>query len=133
MIGDWVNVMKKDSYEPVRVCTIYENAIDYLYIDNSLSTETTALGMITIAGVEPILITPEILEKNGFGYTEESEYYIHYYLGKKNSCKIGLHIGTDKMGNYWLNTIRDTIYGLNEVHQLQHALRMCGIEKEIII
>ena len=129
MIGDWVNVMKKDSYEPVRVCTIYENAIDYLYIDNSLSTETTALGMITIAGVEPIPLTPEILEKN-FEKKALWGIYDDYYdftIREWNGMFIVNY-------HYCEIPMPDTqIVGISYVHELQHALRMCGIEKEIII
>lgn len=82
--------------------------------------------------LDPIPLTPEILEKNGFGYIEKDENLSHYYLGELLFCKdMNLHIGTDNTGRFWLNYYNNAIYGLRYVHQLQHALRICGIGKNI--
>lgn len=84
--------------------------------------------------LEGIEITPEILKKNGFGYTEGDEELTHYYLGEPQFCKdMDLHIGTNNKGDFWLNTYNNDIHGLRYVHELQHALRICRIEKEIIL
>lgn len=61
--------------------------------------------------IEPIPLTPEILKKNGFS---------------RNGLDIALF---DRRGG-------DDFVGasnLQDVHELQHALRLCGIEKEIVI
>lgn len=82
--------------------------------------------------LEPIPITPEILEKNGFVQNPRSKsrrphqictdsVYISWWSGRLNILFkpfIGHstnHVNVD--GKY--------------VHELQHALRICGIEKEI--
>ena len=82
--------------------------------------------------IEPIPITPEILEKNGFVQNPRSksrrsyqicnsDVYISWWRGRINILFkpfIGHstnHVNVD--GKY--------------VHELQHALRICGIEKEI--
>lgn len=76
---------------------------------------------------QPIPLTPEILEKNGlvndpFGcYFDEDEQKM-------------LEISSEDDGIYW--TINYNEYGilkLEYVHQLQHALRLCEINKEIVV
>ena len=73
--------------------------------------------------IEPITLTPEILEKNGF-----------------ESRKDGYDIGIPLL--YWdkyCNAICGwshcddiiEIFDCRYVHQLQHALRLCGIDKTI--
>ena len=82
--------------------------------------------------ITPIPITAEILENNGFGYKEEDDYLTHYYLGDGWYLdNPDLHIGTYNEGVYWLNYCDNAIYGIKYIHQLQHALRLCRIEKEI--
>jgi len=70
----------------------------------------------------PIPLTPEILEKNGF-----SDDYCNDDLSYAQSCGdvIGIHINGE-------NGLMDEMY-FKFVHELQHALRLCGIEKEIIL
>lgn len=76
---------------------------------------------------KPIPLTPDILKKNGLAndpygcHFEEDEY-------------MELEISVEEEGIYW--TINYNEYGilkLKYVHQLQHALKLCGIDKEIII
>lgn len=82
--------------------------------------------------VEPIPITPKILKKNGFRYVERDEEITHFYQGEPQFCKdMTLHIGTNNRGDYWINTYSNTIYGLRFVYELQHALKLCGIDKTI--
>lgn len=92
---------------------------------------------------EPIPLTPEILEKNGFEndfYEEESvaEYHtirLEGYSLKHNIGDIDGYLVT--WCNGALNVTTD-FHGCVQkeiayVHELQHALRLCGIEKEITI
>jgi len=75
-----------------------------------------------IGKVEPIPLTPEILEKNGF-----SEDYRYEDLSYAQSCGdvIGIHINGK-------NGLMDEMY-FKYVHELQHAMRLCGVEKEIVL
>ena len=63
------------------------------------------LHYIILSECKPIPITPEFLERNGFEKVQSL-----YYL---KSLKIPMPI--------------------TYVHQLQHALKLCGIEKDITI
>ena len=89
--------------------------------------------------LEPIPLTPEILEKNGFvknhGVTSwkfetDREDLIDIY--GFNDYHLSINIkdthGSGKGFRWMLNNL--TIF---YVHQLQHVLRICGIEKEIIL
>ena len=80
----------------------------------------------TVEEMEPIPLTPEILEKNGFqadGYEilvfETDEY--HFTLQK----------GVDGINNWWWDMFCSPVIPINYVHELQHALKLCKIEKEI--
>ena len=138
MVGDWV--YRPDCYDKVK--EIRENGIigrDYLR------------GIISFKELEPIPLTPEILEKNGFyfGYTSSMEDSInnisHDYpiiMPEETWCwdegdgEITIDFPTEADGG--LITVEyadkrmeflfdDEVY----VHQLQHALKDCGIDKEI--
>lgn len=77
--------------------------------------------------LEPIPLTLEILEKNGFvrelsdcGIDYSSEVYKLRIIRRRNDegwTIYANHFGLDKKDLF--------------VHELQHALRLCGIEKEI--
>ena len=73
---------------------------------------------------QPIPLTAEILEKNGFVYDDlpMSQYFEQYGLQ--------LYYG----GNgFRINCGINVSLIIDSVHELQHALRLCGIEKEIIL
>lgn len=86
---------------------------------------------------EPIPITPEILEKNGFHLelsSDKENVYSHFDEGDCTPI-IFLSTGQEKwtlhVKNYILKKcldftiFHDTLY----VHELQHALRLCGLNK----
>jgi len=104
MIGDWVCHCKR-KHEPMRITNLAEDFTDK-----------------DMEGIEPIPLTPEILEKNGF-----SENYREDDLSYAQSCGdvIGIHI-------FWKGGIMDEMY-FKYVHELQHAFKLCGIEKEIVL
>lgn len=119
MIGDWV---------------VYDGDVEYINPIRIEGIDTTGLCItsdrddVGFDGIQPIPITVEILEKIGFwrehnvGYVmEEGEYDIIYDLLYHN-----LRILKDRKQilnlEYWIEMC---------VHELQHALRLCGIDKEI--
>ena len=80
--------------------------------------------------VEGVSLTPEILEKNGFRklvtYGTEKWLCNNFRLNIYNSS------GTWR---FYADTNRneDSVIYIRFVHELQNAIRLCGIEKEIII
>ena len=90
----------------------------------------------SIYALHPILITAEILEKNGwpndgmyaFLRIDEHrhlEYYFHEHRLRKYYC------GVDEWQN--LAKVNNITFAVHcySVHQLQHALRLAGVDKEI--
>ena len=94
-----------------------------------------------IEKVKPILLIPEILEKNGFKRDplwhhcdkDLCDYTISVQLGYAN--KIEYIKIAEKGKDNVIPSERTKMYltHIKYVHQLQHALRLCGIEKEIIL
>lgn len=130
MIGDWVlynpNVFIEDEYElpkdPYPTKISCGEDIDLAFEDC----------------YSPIPITSEILEKNGFGYVENdanpynAKILSHFYLGDECFCaSMDLHISTYNDGVFWFSSPKLTLNGIRYLHQLQHALRLAGIDKEI--
>lgn len=129
MIGDWV---------------AYNGDVDYI---NPIKIEgmDIATGMcitsdrddVGFDGVDPIPLTAEILEKNGFvkynevsdtpPYDQDEEGNMYYSYKEEH-----------KFWGWWqpnnvyfipVNAMLDL--EIKYVHELQHALRLCNIEKEI--
>ena len=94
-----------------------------------------------IEKVEPILITPEILQKNGFVDNKHVHPYPYYeYINEKDKLKIGFAFPQGNRTSYkepWVYIDSENVFVEHLpcvfVHELQHALILCGIEKEIIL
>lgn len=125
MIGDLVLYKNK----PIIVWEI-----DEYY--NRINTEPDGYNAITcvdISDIKPIPLTPEILKKNGF-----VEFMPHNWQIVINNIMIELREPEHNMA-VWLDwvehetgTYASYIFpGPNCVHELQHALRLCNIDKEI--
>lgn len=89
--------------------------------------------------LEPIPIIPEILEKNGFKRKNR-----YNYIYKDNYCEVRvsfvpkIKIDDIDLGEPAVNVnIEGALFDINmmmtAIHELQQALRLCGIEKEIIL
>ena len=75
--------------------------------------------------LEPIQLTDEILEKNGFEKDRDYGYFIGqsnsgYYIYFNNN-HLFIQAGYDAIEFAWCEY----------VHELQHALKLCGITKSI--
>ena len=133
MVGDWVQYGENP--------TIKTRVLGISSVDNGkhwhiIAEPETANSMRIVAmhAVEPIPLTAEILEKNGFEYKEADEtcateaFHLWHLDGSRfmmdddswwRSVKDGeLHV---KFGGF----------PLKYLHELQHALRLAGIDKEI--
>lgn len=81
--------------------------------------------------IEPIPLTPEILEKIGFATERNIGHIIDDWDGTQiiyNSWDHNLRIIKNYKTRLDIETFDDIA-----VHELQHALRLCGIEKEIVL
>lgn len=87
--------------------------------------------------LEPIHITAEILEKNGFAFKHKGIEFDHYETNLENGKTLLLSF--DRGEHYYLMYEEKGERGLHQIdcplgsgHQLQHALRLAGVEKEIV-
>ena len=136
MIGDWVIF----GDEPLKVQHIYNNGYDDVVAEiteESINEYDVCeeIRDVSLVNCSPIPVTPEILEKNGF---EMFKYdgWVHYYRIFGNSAiPFVLHsmIGGEMLSREVdiFSTSTDTNCGIeiNYVHELQHALRLCGLDE----
>ena len=74
--------------------------------------------------LEPIPLTKEILEKNGLGSDYED------YFTEDKHYNLEISVVEDEI-RWTINQNEYSIVRLQYVHELQHALKLCGINKEI--
>lgn len=126
MTGDWVYMEANRGYEAqyIQVETIP---------DASSKDHYGHIGAFPVGGdndfrdiedrhLFPIPLTPEILEKNGFRYNDMP------FVQGWEQFGLTLYYGDNE---YLINCGQNVAMKINAVHQLQHALQLCGIKKEI--
>lgn len=130
-IGDWVVVkLTKWDYdnpeetEPMRIRCIDNSDRKRAYADLEFGSGQYSTSA-HIEDLRPIPLTPEILEKNGINKTYEGDEYA-VYKGEDFSVTV-----YDYYTELWELSLRRNRVMLKNVHQLQHAFRLFGVEKEI--
>ena len=130
MIGDWV----KHPNGQNRITVIQDNDVVFTDYAEDIS------GACDLDKLEPIPLTHDIIKANGFELTEVGDngpgtprQNLNRY--EKHECKTkwrDITMWYDRMTKNWclhgINSIK-----LNYVHELQHAMRLCGIDKEITL
>lgn len=107
-IGDWV--LAHFTY-PSKVTEIRANGSICTDLDGRQIDDTD---------FEPIPLTAKILELNGFKKFESKTYAPFYYIK-------GLTLRWHCYGKYFYINSDDVDIRITEVHELQHALRLCGL------
>ena len=126
MVGDWVNVNGLN----LKVGAIHADEIGVFDPDYKIYwCSDDGLDRI-----DPIPLTEEILVKNGFVGVELTDSYelnTDYYEIEVWNYSDGLWV----VNVHWieLSSTPESKATVSYVHQLQHLLRLCGIEKEILI
>lgn len=122
-VGDWVRCRGRNGRIERLEVIRYDERIR-VAVESDLGT---MYQFVDIEDIDPIPITPEILEKNGLCVVEEDADFSEYELFGSENFSI-FHIkGTF---HYRFETPQASVVCWN-VHQLQHALRLAGIDKEI--
>lgn len=118
MVGDWVNVNGLN----LKVGTIHADEIGVVDPDYKIYWCSDD----EFDRIDPIPLTENILVKNGYKSTQGIDFY---WLDDKKHCCIKNYDG--KRLFCYKQGINDVWLVVKYVHQLQHLLRLCGIEKEI--
>ena len=124
MIGDWFLWKGK----PVQVASVSGVKYSFGHIDITLAhcNDKKLLETHDIKSIQPIPLTPEILEKNGF-----------FRLGNQYNtwCMRGFNFSLDfidgAFGYYEQGKPHNPTFVTKYVHELQHVLKLCGIDKTI--
>ena len=128
MIGDYVNYRG----QIIKVTSLYDKGGS-----NEVGWSDKESVWVNGRCIEPIPLTPEILEKNGFEkqwqdnyeYSDDDENLNMTFFPKSSNYTNGAYDYIDiEKGCMTINEMP-----IEFVHELQHALRLCGIEKEIIL
>ena len=122
MVGDWFEFPMNQK--------IQIKSIDKVNETDTIINRGKFDDLFFLDDIKPILLTPEMLEKNGFEYDEEGRVladnlvlwideirYVEYNPFNRAFLILGESSTFDGICNY--------------VHELQHALRLCGIDKQI--
>jgi len=139
MIGDWV--WCGSNYGKVAEIFILHDSL-LITVNNRRNKyfeEVNPFEVTTGAeDIRPIPLTTEILEKNGFEGSPTGDLYIEMNLYDKYAIELFPSEGslllriTDKTNKYSTGCNKINMY-IKYLHQLQHALELCGIEKEITL
>ena len=139
MIGDWVRgtaTLDQEWYgwqiapgECIQVRSILHTGINYESNGVSPSFEDDT---IRFDDIEPIPITKKILNKNG--WRKKHDVYVVLALDEAQYLEWYEYEG--RLRRYYKHKdgreeMVFSVLGLSYVHQIQHALRLCGIDKEI--
>lgn len=125
MIGDWVR--QQGCTLPTKVAGVTANKIHTIWADGSKHSKDEYY-------FDPIPLTPEILEKNGYRYEQMYGPFYRSILGdyaidREPTISIGWN-GRGEMCEWDISDGKGgASYGrhLLGVHELQHALRLCGL------
>ena len=152
MIGDWVSFPDLGKTLFVTIVGIEQREglgriEGYTFI---LRDEQKRTLYVRRQSVKPIPLTPEILEKNGFRLTKADtvspadRYWwaidgtrdgamveITLYNPDVHGVKALTKIHTQSSHESGVNTVHSC--DIESVHELQHALRLCCIDKEIVL
>ena len=136
MIGDYVQVEDREG----KLFTDCVCGISYIPQWKKLGIKTIKGGNEWIGESEimPLLLTPEILEKNEFSFNREEtdstiqNVYRHYTKFFNFPLGRGFYIEYDTIDNiFWITD--HAFIKFKYVHEFQHTLKLCGINKEIIL
>lgn len=110
MIGDWVKIKGHLDYDKVQEIARDENMQWYI----SFACSATLFRAYEF---EPIPLTPEILEKNGW-------WYDGYDIWQHKEVSFCIEKLNGRFQCYDIKQIK-----LDSVHQLQQTLRLCGLNE----
>lgn len=127
MIGDWVSVKscaKPNFYKISQLDPNMESSVYPIHVERH--AEGLSYTFLDEDEIEPIPLTEEILKKNEFS-NNGMVCYILCITGY-NYCEIEINLNNNTLR---INRKGFSAENIRFVHELQHVLRLCKIDKEI--
>jgi hypothetical protein len=118
MLGNFASVYPSNM--PIKIAAIHNKKVAY-------HATTNRLTWVRMDLLRPIPLTSEILEKNGWS----RDIYDNESYDNEDAEMLSLWVGEDGRNAWWWHAGFELVIPINYVHQLQNALTLCGIEKEI--
>lgn len=126
-IGDWVRVDDFDKVLIKRVSAIDGTRNQIGIIKNNRG----GIYWYCNDEIEPIPLTPEILEKNGLEYEDDGNDAVIFLCCDMFWARLCVGDTFWQVGIHNEDRLDAVVCDVKHTHQLQHALRLAGIEKEI--
>ena len=133
MVGDWVYCEGQPTPDNVIIQSIHEDGVWF--------QGKRFKGEASYDRIFPIPLTPKILEKNGFTSYGEAWYLPENKANGNEKILVGFYMYETRIsvrsGSKCFDNSVPCEYRARAanrhvfVHDLQHALRLCGIDKEI--
>lgn len=128
-VGDWVTYDRNTT--PVQILCVDSRAVECVVMTDGCFV-SGAIGFLD--KVNPIPLTPEILEKNGFVDYEVGKGW--YVLNVADDLRVWVHRNSHDWTFQLMKWSPLSTHEIDKVfikytHQLQHALRLAGVGKEI--
>lgn len=124
IIGDWLQYKGQFNAFTFRVEQITKRKVGY-----HAEPCENRIHYLRLSECQPIPLTPEILERNGFRLFDEADKT--YHLEYADGIYAQADFKADEPYVYVSNRCYFACPYCKHVHELQHALRQCRIEKEI--
>lgn len=127
MINDWVSI----NGSIFQVKDIKKNGVIKLYYNTNYGEHEVDFNSDYLEEfLQPISLTKEILEKNGF----EGDVYL--WIGVSDGKTLEYYPFEHRLSLYYTEEKNQELLFRCQcfhVHEFQHAIKLCGIKKEIIL
>lgn len=152
MIGDLVRVSRDGCFKKGTIVKVHGIDADNVFTEKGLKGSATCMAVndpdrvtcgVWCDNLEPIPLTAEILEQNGFVTKDKPDYWAGYrsytYKYSEGSTGLTFRLFHDAGKYKWSGKCEISLNSLpywirfEYLHVLQHILKICGIDKEITI
>ena len=128
-IGDWVNQKMNDGAYQVQ--WIEREMVGLIKHTGTEEDGSIRLTAAPLSFIEPIPLTPEILEKNGLEYEDDGNDAVIFLCCDMFWARLCVGDTFWQVGIHNEDRLDAVVCNVKHTHQLQHALRLAGVEKEI--
>ena len=130
-IGDWVNQKMNDGAYQVQ--WIEREMVGLIKHTGTEEDGSIRLTAVPLSFIEPISLTHEILEKNGLEYVDDDNDAVIFLCCDMFWARLCVGDTFWQVGIHSEDRLDAVVCDVKHTHQLQHALRLAGVGKEIVL